>query len=239
MWAPGNPRTGRRLRKEPVIALFDLTTNMLLAMLGSSARQAALAEQHREREHAQLQGLGRRLPHRDGTGARRRPAEADATPPGFRQDGRQPAPAGDGGKTSTSTQRWQTKREHARLPGAGVGHSIAHLILKTAIGRRRDEGLFGHIDISGSGMAAERLRMEVTAGNLANARLDPGRERPALPAPAVILQDSSPSFGPVLGGGAGRRASSQDPSPARACTTPPNPDADSPWLRDAAERRLR
>jgi flagellar basal-body rod protein FlgB len=40
-----DPRTGRRFfRKEPVIALFDLTTDLLSqAMLGSSARQAALA----------------------------------------------------------------------------------------------------------------------------------------------------------------------------------------------------
>ena len=44
MRARAGPTDGCRLRKEPVIALFDLTTDLLQqAMLGASARQAALA----------------------------------------------------------------------------------------------------------------------------------------------------------------------------------------------------
>ena len=47
---------------------------------------------------------------------------------------------------------------------------------------RRLMGLFDALDVSGSGLSAERLRMDVTAENLANAQTTPGRERPAVPA---------------------------------------------------------
>ena len=40
-------------------------------------------------------------------------------------------------------------------------------------------GLFDALDVSGSGLSAERLRMDVTAENLANAQTTPGRERTA------------------------------------------------------------
>ena len=44
-------------------------------------------------------------------------------------------------------------------------------------------GLFDAIGIAGSGLTAERIRMDVTAENLANADTTKRAERPALPAP--------------------------------------------------------
>ena len=44
-------------------------------------------------------------------------------------------------------------------------------------------GLFDAIGIAGTGLTAERIRMDVTAENLANADTTKARQRPALPAP--------------------------------------------------------
>jgi flagellar basal-body rod protein FlgC len=108
-------------------------------------------------------------------------------------------------------------------------------------------GLFGALGISASGMAAERLRMDVTAENLANA----DTTRTASGAPyqrkEVVLQATSgTSFSNVLStlqagtvqvGGSQPAGSQQqgvevaaivaDPSPARRVYDPGHPDADA------------
>jgi flagellar basal-body rod protein FlgC len=89
--------------------------------------------------------------------------------------------------------------------------------------------LFSSLGISGSGMTAERLRMDVIAENLANAnttRTDAGgpyRRK------EVVLEDKSgsgASFADVLGGVqvAGVVA---DPAPSRRVYEPGHPDADA------------
>ncbi len=60
--------------------------------------------------------------------------------------------------------------------------------------------LFGPLDISASGMTAERLRMDVVASNLANANTTTGPDGQPYRRREVVLQEAPPSFGEVLGG---------------------------------------
>ena len=71
-------------------------------------------------------------------------------------------------------------------------------------------GLFDAINASGSGLTAERLRMDVTAENLANAYTTRGADGNPYRRKEVVLQERSgaSSFGNVLGaamGGSGTR----------------------------------
>ena len=50
--------------------------------------------------------------------------------------------------------------------------------------------LFGSIDISGSGLSAERLRMDVTAENLANAQTTRGADGQPYRRKEAILRQS-------------------------------------------------
>jgi flagellar basal-body rod protein FlgC len=86
-------------------------------------------------------------------------------------------------------------------------------------------GLFGQLDISASGMAAERLRIQVTAENIANANSTAGADGQPYRRKSVTLQEA-PSFGEVLGG-VQATGIVQDPSPGRRVYDPANPDADS------------
>jgi flagellar basal-body rod protein FlgC len=54
-------------------------------------------------------------------------------------------------------------------------------------------GLFDAIDISGSGLSAERLRMDVTAENLANAQTTRGPNGGPYQRKQVVLQAAQPS----------------------------------------------
>jgi len=95
-------------------------------------------------------------------------------------------------------------------------------------------GLFDAIDVAGSGLAAERLRMDVTAGNLANAQTTQGANGQPYRRREVVLQEASgQSFGSLLA-----RASSpvngvqvagivEDPSEPRRVYDPGHPDADA------------
>ena len=99
-------------------------------------------------------------------------------------------------------------------------------------------GLFDGLSISGSGMTAERLRMDVIAENLANA--DTTRGADGLPyrrKEVVLEQAGQSSFSDVLGaaavGGGGQAPGGvqvvgvvNDPSPLRRVYDPGNPDAD-------------
>lgn len=64
-------------------------------------------------------------------------------------------------------------------------------------------GLFDAIDIAGSGLAAERLRMDVTAENLANAQTTRTAEGGAYQRKEVVLQEAGGSFGAMLTGAMG------------------------------------
>jgi flagellar basal-body rod protein FlgC len=85
-------------------------------------------------------------------------------------------------------------------------------------------GLFGPFDISASGMAAERLRMQVIAENLANANSTKGADGLPYRRKTVVLQEA-PQFDSVL---AGVEATGivEDTRPGRQVKDPTNPDAD-------------
>jgi flagellar basal-body rod protein FlgC len=86
-------------------------------------------------------------------------------------------------------------------------------------------GLFGQLGISASGMAADRLRMQVIAENLANANSTQGADGEPYRRKSVSLQEA-PSFDSVLGG-VEVKGINEDPSPGRRVYDPANPDADS------------
>jgi flagellar basal-body rod protein FlgC len=101
-------------------------------------------------------------------------------------------------------------------------------------------GLFDAIDASGSGLSAERLRMDVTSENLANAQTTKGADGQPYRRKEVVLQQagtSGSSFSSVLAsmhgaGGAksvgGVRVSGivEDSSALKRLYDPGHPDAD-------------
>jgi flagellar basal-body rod protein FlgC len=102
-------------------------------------------------------------------------------------------------------------------------------------------GLFDAIDASGSGLSAERLRMDVTSENLANAQTTKGADGQPYRRKEVVLQQaggaSATSFSSVLAsmqgaGGAksvnGVRVSGivEDSSALKRIYDPGHPDAD-------------
>jgi flagellar basal-body rod protein FlgC len=101
-------------------------------------------------------------------------------------------------------------------------------------------GLFDAIDASGSGLSAERLRMDVTSENLANAQTTKGADGQPYRRKEVVLQQagaSGTSFSSVLAsmqgaGGAksvnGVRVSGivEDSSALKRLYDPGHPDAD-------------
>src|SRR3954453_3040275 len=86
-------------------------------------------------------------------------------------------------------------------------------------------GLFGPFDISASGMAAERLRMQVIAENLANANSTKGADGQPYRRKTVVLQEASPQFDSVLRG-VEAVGITEDTRPGRKIKDPTNPDAD-------------
>ena len=105
-------------------------------------------------------------------------------------------------------------------------------------------GLFDAIDISGSGLSAERLRMDVTAENLANAQTTRTAAGGPYRRKEVVLQESGGpgSFGSALAGamgsspiGSASRAPGgvevsaivDDPTPNRMVYDPGHPDANA------------
>jgi flagellar basal-body rod protein FlgC len=87
--------------------------------------------------------------------------------------------------------------------------------------------LFGGLSISGSGMTAERLRMDVIAENLANAESTRGADGKPYRRKDVILQAAAgQSFEDAL---AGVRVTSiaEDQSPGKKVYDPGHPDADA------------
>jgi len=99
-------------------------------------------------------------------------------------------------------------------------------------------GLFDAIDIAASGLTAERLRMDVTAENLANAQSTRGANGGPYRRKVVVLQQDGGQggFGAALAGamGSGGPASGvkvagiqEDPAPNRRVYDPGHPDADA------------
>jgi flagellar basal-body rod protein FlgC len=91
-------------------------------------------------------------------------------------------------------------------------------------------GLFDALDASGSALSAERLRMDVTAENLANAQSTrsadgsgPYKRR------QVVLEQAGSSFADSLQAARGVRVAGivEDSTPARRVYDPGHPDADA------------
>jgi flagellar basal-body rod protein FlgC len=88
--------------------------------------------------------------------------------------------------------------------------------------------MFGAIGIAASGMAAERLRMDVTSDNLANADSTKGANGLPYQRQEVVLQAGGQSFSDALGSvqaGVQATAVVNDPTPDRLVYDPTNPDA--------------
>jgi flagellar basal-body rod protein FlgC len=97
-------------------------------------------------------------------------------------------------------------------------------------------GLFDAIDTAATGLSAERLRMDVTAENLANAQTTRGADGKAYRRKVVVLEEVSPSnFGSTLHGAMKTSAAkgvkvaqiAQDGTPNRLVYDPGHPDADA------------
>jgi len=96
-------------------------------------------------------------------------------------------------------------------------------------------GLFDAIDVAGSGLAAERLRMDVTAGNLANAQTTQGANGQPYRRREVVLQEAQgQSFGSMLASASASPVNGvqvagvvEDPSAPRRVYDPGHPDADA------------
>lgn len=101
-------------------------------------------------------------------------------------------------------------------------------------------GLFDAIDIAGSGLSAERLRMDVTAENLANAQSTRGVDGQPYRRKEVVLQQADPAgFDGALRTAMGSAAPSrdgrgvevvgiaEDAAPNRQVYDPGHPDADA------------
>jgi flagellar basal-body rod protein FlgC len=99
--------------------------------------------------------------------------------------------------------------------------------------------LFGGLEVSASGLTAERLRMDVTAENLANAQTTRGANGQPYRRKEVILQEAPGSFGASLsaamggdngssGGGVQVAGIVQDTAtPLKHVYDPSHPDADA------------
>jgi flagellar basal-body rod protein FlgC len=98
-------------------------------------------------------------------------------------------------------------------------------------------GMFDALDISASALTAERMRMDVTAENLANAQTTRGADGQPYRRKEVVLAErqGAGSFGAALAGamqGGGAKgvevaAISQDQTPLKRVYDPSHPDADA------------
>ena len=95
--------------------------------------------------------------------------------------------------------------------------------------------MFGGMEISASGLTAQRLRMDVTAENLANAQTTKGADGQPYRRKEVVLQEagagvgSRATFADSLQAARGVRVAGivEDPSPSRKVYDPGHPDADA------------
>jgi flagellar basal-body rod protein FlgC len=103
--------------------------------------------------------------------------------------------------------------------------------------------LFGSMDISASGLTAERLRMDVTAENLANAQTTQGANGQPYRRKEVVLQQAAGGFGQALTAAMGTQGTAavgadeprgvrvagivEDDTPNRMIYDPGHPDANA------------
>ena len=99
--------------------------------------------------------------------------------------------------------------------------------------------LFGGLEISASGLTAERLRMDVTAENLANAQTTRGANGQPYRRKEVVLQEAPGSFGASLSAAMGAQKGTQGggvqvagvvqdtATPLKRVYDPGHPDADA------------
>ncbi|HEX2086222.1 MAG TPA: flagellar basal body rod protein FlgC [Solirubrobacteraceae bacterium] len=98
--------------------------------------------------------------------------------------------------------------------------------------------LFGAIDISGSGLSAERLRMDVTAENLANAQSTRGADGQPYRRKEVVLRQAGGGFDTALSSAMGPGSATpargvevvaiaEDAAPNRQVYDPGHPDANA------------
>jgi flagellar basal-body rod protein FlgC len=103
-------------------------------------------------------------------------------------------------------------------------------------------GLFDSLNVSGSGLSAERMRMDVTAENLANAQTTRGANGQPYRRKEVVLQevgDNGPAgFGAALAGAMGAKPGAapggvqvagivEDSTPNKMVYDPGHPDANA------------
>jgi flagellar basal-body rod protein FlgC len=91
-------------------------------------------------------------------------------------------------------------------------------------------GLFDALDASGSALSAERLRMDVTAENLANAQSTRGSDGTGpYKRKEVVLEQAGSSFADSLHAARGVRVAGivEDSTPPRRVYDPGHPDADA------------
>ena len=100
-------------------------------------------------------------------------------------------------------------------------------------------GMFDGLEISASGLTAERMRMDVVAQNLANAQTTRGADGQPYRRQEVVLQERTPTsgFGAALAGAMGGRTGTpggvqvaqvaKDQTPLKRVYDPGHPDADA------------
>ena len=101
-------------------------------------------------------------------------------------------------------------------------------------------GMFDALNVSASGLSAERTRMDVVANNLANAQTTRGANGQPFRRQEVVLQAESQSFASVLSRNVGTMTEpkgaprgvkvvdvAEDPTPNRRIYDPGHPDADA------------
>src|SRR3954452_1152448 len=198
-------------------------------------------QQPRERRDPRLPADGPRLPRRA------RPGHEDERRRDDRRDELHPAagPADDAcrrqrrgrrhGVRADGQERPRVRGPRERRQGARPDHPDRDW--------RGLMGLFDAIDISASGLSAERLRMDVTAENLANAQTTRGPNGGPYQRREVVLQTTQPNgfatqlaraTGGLPGTGSGQPAGGvkavgivADPTPARRVYDPGHPDANA------------
>ena len=87
-------------------------------------------------------------------------------------------------------------------------------------------GMFDALNVSATGLTAERLRMDVTAANLANANSTRSANGGPYVRQEVVLQAKGSSFQNVLDG-VEVAGIVNDPSPGKRVYDPSHPDADA------------
>jgi flagellar basal-body rod protein FlgC len=100
-------------------------------------------------------------------------------------------------------------------------------------------GMFDSLNVSATGLTAERLRMDVTAENLANAQTTRGADGQPYRRKEVVLGQASGGFGSQLAaamggansgtaaGGVEVQAIAEDASPGKLVYDPGHPDANA------------